>query len=60
MFEMNGTEDEDIFEDDDGDFDRTTSADLMAFGFDALWCADFRLPCLVRVDPVGLILQDDS
>lgn len=33
------------------DFDRTFHSDLIATGFDALWCADFRLPCLVRVDP---------
>jgi hypothetical protein len=51
MVEMNQADDDDIGEDDDGDFERTFSVDLMVFGFDALWCADFRLPCLVRVDP---------
>lgn len=54
MGEMNEAEGEDIFEDEDADFERTFSTDLMVFGFDALWCADYRLPCLVRVVPSTL------
>ena len=36
------------------DYDTTFSCDRIVSGFGSLWCADFRWPLLVRVDPQTL------
>jgi hypothetical protein len=37
------------------EFDRTFSADLLTTGFGAGWCADYRIPCLFRIDASTLL-----